>query len=747
MAAVDINIIKEWFKNLKKPTQEQFWAWLDSFRHKWEKVPLDDVDGLTSALQQKADLVNGVVPESQLPFTINTNEVIAIGAIAVTANNVHISLHESGSNKVRINGQILERTFPDDLPFTPVIDGKKFLRIVAKNQPGLFFVKQSSESDEPQEPTLDVGEIHVRLILVTPDGSYIDPQLLNGYKTKAEDTWRTLFSNKLGNYGIFYGDERTCFSLEENIPSSTTKYLRYIEFAEETTRDVEFTIKNNTFGDVIITNIATEGLIKGFLENTPYTIPSKGTVFAKYNHTKNVVEILKVGSNSSANFPTDGNNGDSLEKDSTNTNGVKWVDRLSGLSNTFAPFWNGSKFINSIISQVSGRIGIGTTTPEELLHVNGRIKATSIILSNNVATAIANRLRSDGTRPYYADNSAVEKPLAYVEDINSTNVTSAINNATAGQKSTMRIALLGSAVPASPVITDVLPMFMVKNTDQYPVITGLNLTLLDPTNIFFKDSGNVQSNAEAYQNINTFSIATKWKLASSITDGIYDMKINNGSVVQGLSTGQVQVVTTDPKIVMVPSDWKFFIYGNNTPNANFQIANDFVKVARSPSTVVFPKDDSSPLTACRVKSKNIFKGALASSWEIVLDVNIVSGNNGSTVTFPIIALSETSDADFSSIDSLILNHSLIFKDPAIIAFEPSIASYANGSYRQIVIKKTGNKLLFVHRDTPYGVNSSTFIKTQTIDTSKDYGLVFTMPSSVSNSGHSMAYNVTARIKN
>lgn len=26
-----IETLKQWFSNLKKPTQEQFWAWLDSF--------------------------------------------------------------------------------------------------------------------------------------------------------------------------------------------------------------------------------------------------------------------------------------------------------------------------------------------------------------------------------------------------------------------------------------------------------------------------------------------------------------------------------------------------------------------------------------------------------------------------------------------------------------------------------------------------------------------------------------------
>lgn len=44
-------IIKQWFSNFKKPTQEHFWAWIDSFVHKDDKIPMDSVEGLENALQ------------------------------------------------------------------------------------------------------------------------------------------------------------------------------------------------------------------------------------------------------------------------------------------------------------------------------------------------------------------------------------------------------------------------------------------------------------------------------------------------------------------------------------------------------------------------------------------------------------------------------------------------------------------------------------------------------------------------
>ena len=49
-----IQTLKKWFSNFKKPTQEQFWAWLDSFWHKDEKIPMTSIEGLENAIQGTA---------------------------------------------------------------------------------------------------------------------------------------------------------------------------------------------------------------------------------------------------------------------------------------------------------------------------------------------------------------------------------------------------------------------------------------------------------------------------------------------------------------------------------------------------------------------------------------------------------------------------------------------------------------------------------------------------------------------
>ncbi len=44
--------LREFFRTGEKPTQEQFWEWLDSFWHKDEEIPYDRVAQLDSFMQE-----------------------------------------------------------------------------------------------------------------------------------------------------------------------------------------------------------------------------------------------------------------------------------------------------------------------------------------------------------------------------------------------------------------------------------------------------------------------------------------------------------------------------------------------------------------------------------------------------------------------------------------------------------------------------------------------------------------------
>lgn len=48
--------LKQWFQTRDKPTQSQFWDWLDSFIHKLEGIAVADVSGLSGQLANKVDV-------------------------------------------------------------------------------------------------------------------------------------------------------------------------------------------------------------------------------------------------------------------------------------------------------------------------------------------------------------------------------------------------------------------------------------------------------------------------------------------------------------------------------------------------------------------------------------------------------------------------------------------------------------------------------------------------------------------
>ncbi|TPG41967.1 hypothetical protein [Flavobacterium pectinovorum] len=77
MAIETLKTIKSWFKTGLKPTQAQFWSTWDSFRHKSEKVPVEDIEGIENLLTG-----DKIIPSGQfLIFKVypNTADELEIG--------------------------------------------------------------------------------------------------------------------------------------------------------------------------------------------------------------------------------------------------------------------------------------------------------------------------------------------------------------------------------------------------------------------------------------------------------------------------------------------------------------------------------------------------------------------------------------------------------------------------------------------------------------------------------------------
>lgn len=59
MALQALKTIKNWFRTGLKPTQAQFWDTWDSFRHKSEKIPVKDIEGVEELLVELKIIKSG----------------------------------------------------------------------------------------------------------------------------------------------------------------------------------------------------------------------------------------------------------------------------------------------------------------------------------------------------------------------------------------------------------------------------------------------------------------------------------------------------------------------------------------------------------------------------------------------------------------------------------------------------------------------------------------------------------------
>ena len=110
-----ISTLKRWFANFKKPTQEQFWAWLDSYWHKSEKIPMDTIDGLENAIRgtASADQLRNHLTDSQAHQELFATKVDKEAGKGLSSNDY--TNDEKSTNQANAKKRVVNLTVTGDV--------------------------------------------------------------------------------------------------------------------------------------------------------------------------------------------------------------------------------------------------------------------------------------------------------------------------------------------------------------------------------------------------------------------------------------------------------------------------------------------------------------------------------------------------------------------------------------------------------------------------------------------------------
>lgn len=153
MAIKSVNELKTYFETNDKPTQQQFWDWLESFIHKTDGIAIADVTNLQSVLNAKVEKAQfdlfeqGDLVESDANFTYNLPEGYRLVEIFILpgADATAISMEVQGGDQI-INTEydttneivdqvsVYARTGPKSIDVTGVVAGSKFIFFKRKMQ-------------------------------------------------------------------------------------------------------------------------------------------------------------------------------------------------------------------------------------------------------------------------------------------------------------------------------------------------------------------------------------------------------------------------------------------------------------------------------------------------------------------------------------------------------------------------------------------------------------------------------------
>lgn len=141
MAIQTLQTIKNWFKTSLKPTQQQFWDTWDSFRHKLEKIPVNDIEGINELIKESipqipitGDLnkLTKIVYDSEQNIGLTESNITDNGDKIIINSNTEINSNIDGKSGLKLSNlkneskSISEIVFDQDVMPSAGIDGTAY---------------------------------------------------------------------------------------------------------------------------------------------------------------------------------------------------------------------------------------------------------------------------------------------------------------------------------------------------------------------------------------------------------------------------------------------------------------------------------------------------------------------------------------------------------------------------------------------------------------------------------------------
>lgn len=410
-----------------------------------DEFTLVDISGVQYFSQTGTELIEN--SQYLLPFTegVDTNsEAVAIGSITSTSANIILSLHSTGFNKVKISGHIYQKNTADTFPFTPVVSDVKILILYALPTAQIFYLAEGVESTEAVEPEIPAGALIVRRIVVTTEGADIDPGTISGYKEKADEAWKSVSIPATGGWLQFSADKASAFNVTPlNVTAVLTPsvYGIYtnVTDSKELWSGKTFLIRNNSVANLSLhtgTPPSTPTALKilGFENSLNVILKPYESAIVKVNQAgTGLVVITKMGGGSD--FPEIGSNGDVLVKDDTLTDGVKWSNRLTNVetgkldkpkadgswvvtkSGATITYTDASAFGQNIANTnlTWGADRTQNLNAKKLSFTGGRVSVPALELEITAANSVPNKIWTEGTYLWHANNLGISRKLIYSE--------------------------------------------------------------------------------------------------------------------------------------------------------------------------------------------------------------------------------------------------------------------------------------------------------------------------------------------